>query len=148
MKLASFVHCHCFLWCVDLNIHFWPGSTKSNYVLVTLYLFNIFAGWCNNHISNERVGQTDWWSFAKIYWRSLTFKVSMYGYKYVKDWLEAVVIIMQLMIIMLIALLRCHEHLLLLKHWLGNSCWLEEGILWRTSKSSNQKGKCRCTFIM
>lgn len=108
MKLAFFVICHYFLWCLDLNFHYWPWSTKSNCVLITLCLFNIFAGWCNNHISNKRIGQTDWWSLAKVYWRSLTFKVSKFGYKYGKEWFKAAVIIMQLMIIMLIALLRCH----------------------------------------
>lgn len=109
MKLAFFVICHYFLWCLDLNFHYWPWSTKSNCILITLCLFNIFAGWCNNHISNKRIGQTDWWSLAKVYWRSLTFKVSKFGYKYGKEWFKAAVIIMQLMIIMLKALLRCHR---------------------------------------
>lgn len=109
MKLAFFVICHYFSWCLDLNFHYWPWSTKSNCVLITRCLFNIFAGWCNNHISNKRIGQTDCWSLAKVYWRSLTFKVSKFGYKYGKEWFKAaVIIIMQLIIIMLIALLRCH----------------------------------------
>lgn len=148
MKLGFFVVGHYFSWCVGLSFYYRPWSTKSNCVLVTLCLLNIFAGWCNNYISNKRIGQTNWWSLAKVYWRSLTFKVSMYGYKYGKERFKAAAIIMQLMIIMLIALLRCNELSFSLIHLLGNSCWLEEGILWKTSKSSNQKGKYRCIFMI